>query len=300
MSRTELLPPALSGDRRDLIGRSGRLSYYAATGGRSLPPLLLLHSINAAGSAYEVRPLYERYRTDRPVYALELPGFGFSERSARRYTPRLMTDAVHDMIAEIQRREGGGAIDALALSLSCEFLARTAIEEPAAFRTIALVSPTGFDRRGPYREAPGRTRGMPWLYTSLNAGGNFLYGLLTTRVSIGHFLKKTWGSDRFDRGLQDYDYRTTHQPGARHAPYDFVSGFLFSKDITRVYEQVAMPVWMAHGVRGDFTDYSNKAIVQHRPNWDVDVFKTGALPHFEELEEVVRAYDKFLSHAAST
>ena len=38
-------------------------------------PLLLLHSINASASAYEVKPLFEHYRQQRPVYAPDLPGF---------------------------------------------------------------------------------------------------------------------------------------------------------------------------------------------------------------------------------
>ena len=64
-----------------------------------------------------MRPLYERYSKSRAVYALELPGFGFSDRSDRAYTPRLMTDAVLAMVAEIRQRHGGRPIDVLALSL---------------------------------------------------------------------------------------------------------------------------------------------------------------------------------------
>ncbi len=71
--------------------------------------------------------------------------------------------------------------------------------------------------------------------------------------------KKTWGSPNIDEGLAAYDYITTHQPGAQHAPYYFVSGYLFSQDILQIYHSLTMPVWMVHGVRGDFVDYTNKA-----------------------------------------
>ncbi|GAB4204505.1 MAG: hypothetical protein OHK0022_29750 [Roseiflexaceae bacterium] len=70
------------------------LSFYSAGQGS---PLLLIHSINAA-SAYEVRPIFEHFQASRRVYALGLPGFGFSERSNRDYTPRLFTDALLDML----------------------------------------------------------------------------------------------------------------------------------------------------------------------------------------------------------
>ncbi len=189
------LPAAVSGERRDLPSKAGHLSYYVA-GDEKAEPLLLIHSINAAGSAYEVRPLYERYRTSRAVYALELPGFGFSERSERAYTPRLMTDAVLAMIAEIQKRHGGRPIDVLALSLSSEFLARAVLENPAAFRTIALVSPTGLRGSAPEAGEPGETRGRPILREvfSFPLWSRAFFDLLTSKPSIRYFLEKTWGS----------------------------------------------------------------------------------------------------------
>ena len=46
---------------------------------------------------------------------------------------------------------------------------------------------------------------------------------------------------------------------------------------------------------GDFVDYSRVPKFAGRPNWRVDVFPTGALPHFELAEEFVRRYDAFLA-----
>jgi pimeloyl-ACP methyl ester carboxylesterase len=298
MARDNALPPALSAERRDLASIAGRLSYYVSNPpqDRGSIPLLLLHSINAAGSAYEVKPLFERFQVRRTVYALELPGFGFSDRSDRRYRPRLMTDAIHAMVAEIRQRHGQGAIDALAVSLSSEFLARAAFEEPDAFRSLALVSPTGFDRRAPYTSAPGSTRGNATLYAALNVPlwREGFFRLLTSRPSIRYFLQKTWGSKELDEGLMNYDYLTTHRPGAYHAPYDFVSGFLFSGDISNIYDALKLPIWMSHGIRGDFTDYSWTRNVDCKSNWTVHEFPAGALPYFEMPGLFVQRYETFL------
>lgn len=51
---------------------------------------------------------------------------------------------------------------------------------------------------------------------------------------------------------------------------------------------------MVHGVRGDFQDYLRKKSVEHRDNWTIRMFQTGALPHFELLDEFVCEYDAFL------
>lgn len=299
-SRPPDLQPAVPGERRSLQSSGRRLSYYVdgpAVAARDSRPLLLIHSINAAASAYEMKPLYEHYRRTRPVYALELPGFGFSDRSDAAYTPRLMTDAVHAMAEVIGRDHPGRAPDALALSLSCEFLARAAVETPGAFHSLALISPSGFSRRGPRYDPPGSTRGRPGVLRFVQSPlwNRALYRLLTTRPSIRYFLRRTWGSAAIDEGLADYDFATSHQPGARHAPYFFVSGFLFSGDIGQVYDAVTLPAWLVHGVRGDFVDYTYATTVDARPNWRRQVFPTGALPHFEEPGAFVAAYDAFLA-----
>lgn len=123
--------------------------------------------------------------------------------------------------------------------------------------------------------------------------------MLTSRAGIRYFLSKTWGSRNIDEGLLEYDYLTTRQPGAQHAPYYFVSGFLFSEDIISIYHSLTLPVWMSHGVRGDFVDYSNKTQVEGRANWTVCVFPTGAMPHFEAEAEFIAAYDTFLAGVPS-
>ena len=111
-------------------------------------------------------------------------------------------------------------------------------------------------------------------------------------------MEKTWGSKAIDEGLLDYDYLTTHQAGSEHAPYSFVSGYLFSRDIGSLYGQLTHPIWMAHGMRGDFTDYSGKSRVESRANWTIDAFETGALPHFEQPARFNETLRRFLvAHA---
>ena len=296
------LPPAVPAERLEINARAGRLSYYVAGEG---PPLLLVHSINAAGSAYEVRPIFERARARHRVYAVDLPGFGFSDRSPRRYDARrydvqLYVEAIHDMLDVIAADTGPAPVDALALSLSSEFLARAATQTPQRLRSLTLVTPTGFSKA--YRDlqgAPGATREIPGFYGffTFPLWSQGIYDLLVSRRSIRYFLERTWGAKDIDEGLLDYDYLTTHQPGAKNAPYAFVSGRLFSKDIRSVYEQLRLPVWVPHGTRGDFGDFSAAGWTRTRPNWQVQAWATGALPQFERPDAFDRDLTRFLAEA---
>jgi pimeloyl-ACP methyl ester carboxylesterase len=293
------LPPALAGESYDLVSAAGRLRVYRSAPAQSATatPLLLVHSVNAAGSARELRPLYEHYRQQRPVIAFDLPGFGLSEHGDRPYGPRLMTDAVLAAVKEVQRLHGPAPIDALGVSLGCEFLARAAVESPSSLRSVAMVSPTGFSgttrRLGP----PGSTRKLPGLHAVLSVPlwGAGLFRALTRPGVIRFFLEKTWGSKAIDEDLWRYDVAITRQPGAHHAPLHFLGGGLFSGDVNALYDALAMPVWMAHGTRGDFVDYRGKTAYTARPNWRFDVFEAGALPYFELPAEFMRRYDAFIA-----
>ena len=124
-----------------LAGRAGRLGYYVGGDG---PPLLLVHSINAAGSAYEVKPIFEHVigrpaRLCRRPAGLRLLGPLASATTSRRCTwPRSTT-----CWTPSPPMAAPEPIDALAVSLGSEFLARAAAERPERFRTLTLVTPTG-------------------------------------------------------------------------------------------------------------------------------------------------------------
>ena len=287
------LAPALSGEHLSVASAAGRVHAYVAGRGR---PLLLIHSVNAAASAAEVRPLHDYFQRSRRVFSIDLPGFGLSERADRRYTPQLMTKAIRAVVAAISARHPG-PIDALALSLSSEFLARAAVERPNAFRSLAFVSPTGFSGHRALRERPGTLRGSPVLYSMLRRAGcgTAIFKILTRPGMIRRFLRRTWGSKNIDERLWHYDMLTVRLPGAAFAPLYFMSGQLFSADIHRIYEHLPMPVWSTHGVRGNAIDYRQEHILDKHANWRFSVFQSGAFPHFEKSTEFCAHYEQFLS-----
>lgn len=283
------LPPPVVGKRFDLDG----IACWTAGSG---PPLLLVHSVNAAASAAEVRPLFDDLKARWTVFAPDLPGFGWSDRSAREYTPRLMTDAVLAIARQIRARCGDAPLPALAASLGCEFLARAASEQPSWFSRLALVSPTGLSGNAVRRGAPGSTRRVPGLLRALSVPlwSQPLFGTLTRPAVVRYFLEKTWGGKAIDEAMCEYAIRTAREPGARHAPLAFLSGGLFSADILSVYESLAMPVWASHGTRGDFTDYRGKVHLEGRSNWRFTVFEGGALPYFEHRQAFGEQFEAFL------
>jgi pimeloyl-ACP methyl ester carboxylesterase len=165
----------------------------------------------------------------RPVYAVDLPGFGFSERSDRRYTPELYTTAILALLDEIEQVEGG--VDVVALSLSGEFVARAAQRRPELFHALILIAPSGFSAARQINRTEQVTRSQTSertrRFVTFPLWSQALFDLLVTKPSIIYYLKRSFVGP-IDDGLLAYDYATTHQPGARFAPLSFISGALFT------------------------------------------------------------------------
>ena len=281
------LPDAVSAPRRVLESRrAGRVSYYADTQAQGRP-LVLVHSINAAPSAFEMRPLFEHFRSHRPVFAPDLPGFGFSDRSARRYSPELYADALTDFLAEVVREPA----DVVAFSLGSEFAARAALALPAAVTSLVVLSPTGFSKRslpsGDLSVRVHKALSLPYLSQGL-------FSLLTSRPSIRYFLGQAFVGQTPPE-MVDYAYATAHQPGARYAPLYFLSGQLFTPNAAEtLYAQLKLPALALYDRDPNITFDLLPDLIAHHANWRAErISPTSGIPHWEKTAETAAAMERF-------
>ncbi|CAN5826210.1 alpha/beta fold hydrolase [soil metagenome] len=287
------LPPALDAARRDFVGAAGRSSYYseAQAAGR---PLVLVHSVNAAASAFEVKPLFERYRGRRPVYALELPGYGFSERARRSYTPELFATALREFLATHIDEPA----DVVALSLSSEFAARAALAAPERFNTLAFISPTGMNTKREARASvkAGEQGGNDTFYrvASNPLWAKAFYDLIATQTSIHYFLQQSFVGE-VPPDLAAYAYLTSHQPGAEHVPLHFISGKLFTpRARERLYKHLPMPTLVLFDEDAFVSFEKLPALLASNTNVQaVRLEPSRGLPHFDLPERTVAALDAF-------
>ena len=288
------MDPALDVLRKDFESEhAGRLSYYVDLK-RDGVPLVLLHSINAAPSAFEMKPIFERFQGERPVYALELPGFGFSERSDRIYSPLLYQRAITAFLEEVV----GGPADVVALSLSCEFAALSAAHDPENIRSIVMISPTGFQPprtdKLPERARQREARDMVYSGLSVELWNRPFYDLVASRPSIRFFLNKSF-EGLVPEPLVDYAYQTSHQLGAQYAPTYFLSGKLFTPAVREtVYRMLDCPVLVVYD-RDPYTNFEMlPALLRARGNWQAErIAPTKGLPHWERPEKTFSVMQSF-------
>ena len=239
------LPLPFDAARRERdLGDLGRLCTYEDLSGAGCP-MLLIHSVNAAACAKEMQPLFERFRGERPVIAVDLPGFGASTLAV---TPERSTyqRALSELLVELQERFGK-PVDVVASSLSAEFAAVAISRQQACVRSFWMLSPTGFakenqvERLGAERIAERRRR----LDNPLIGRG--LFRLLRARPVLRYFLQKSTAG-RPDPDLERYMAKSAAQAGAHRAPLAFLSGALFEPNVrSRYYARIGVPTWIFYG-----------------------------------------------------
>ncbi|CAN5861895.1 alpha/beta fold hydrolase [soil metagenome] len=250
-------------------------------------PVLLVHSVNAAASSAEMGPLFQRLEQDRPVAAMDLPGFGHSDRPDVAYTPDLMAGAIASVLGEYDR-----PVHLVALSLGSELAARAALARPDRVRSLAFISPTGMGRKSRVDDPEDSV-----LDSILTAPvlGQAIFDLLITEPSIRYFLGKSFNGE-VNPGLAVFSGLTSRQPGARHAPLAFIRGRLFTGDaMSRLYEPLLAPSLVIYDEDAytDFADLPAFTASGDGTRQAERIPGTTGLPHFDKPEQTVDALNRF-------
>lgn len=253
----------------------------------SSSPVLLVHSVNAAASSYEMAPLFRTIERDRRVVAMDLPGFGHSDRRKMAYTPELMADAIATALDKFD-----SPVHVVALSLSSEFAARAAAFRPDRVKSLSFISPTGMGSSSLAERTP------PTIFDQLIGiapVARGLYDLLVTPPSIGYFLDRRFRGEA-DPGLSNYARLTSEQPDAWYAPLAFVSGRLFTPDaMANLYEPLTVPTLVLYDQdpHVDFAllpEFLSKGSGIRKARRIPDTF---GLPHFDEPDLTMEALTRF-------
>ena len=252
-------------------------------------PLLFVHSINAAPSAIELKPLFQHFRSYRSVYAPDLPGFG---RSTRHVGMMTASDFAKNISSIIDQMSPSEPPDVIALSLGCEFVARAVVECGASVRSLTFISPTGFSRRQPPPlQAQKRLRRL----FDFAGFGRGAFKLLRLERSVRYFYGMNF-SGSVPSELVAYALKTTRQPAAHEMPLQFLSMSLFTPNaVGLLYEKLDVPVLVLFDEDPNVT-FELFEQFEDSPTWQFK--RIGAslgMPQWEHPEKTVAAIESFFS-----
>jgi pimeloyl-ACP methyl ester carboxylesterase len=254
-------------------------------------PLVFLHSVNAAASGHEMRPLVRAFArtTDRPLHALEWLGFGHSDRPELADHPGLLEDQLEHFLERVVRPAGGA--DVIGLSLGATYAAEVARRRPDLIRSLVSIEPAGL----------GQNSGIPRVWSrllfTLPGVQRAFYDRLTTPDKLYDFARDHLFTEEFGvpEEFVEFGAETARVEGAARPLDDFLSGRLFPDDAAEVFMRLRQPMLVVHG-----TVESRRVEPMHRlpeletrANVTVVGLPTGALPHWERPGEVYERIRQF-------
>ncbi len=244
------------------------------------PPLLLLHSLNGGGSAYEMRRVYASLNADFDVFAPDLPGFGKSERRRMDYTAEGYITFLKQFHADVI----GRPCCVVASSLAAAYVIQVAHEAPEAFSKLVLVAPTGIRALAGKRRSMGQKLARALLFSPV---GNLIFKLLSTPASIRYFMttQAFYDPKAFSDDYAEQLYETMHQPNARYGPTAFLTGAAHW-NVAEAFGKLRQPVLIAWGreARPTTLDQADDFLARNR-RARLEVFeKCSLVPHDEHAD----------------
>jgi pimeloyl-ACP methyl ester carboxylesterase len=273
--RAREFEPFLSGEHRTYRWRGFDVAYTEA-GDPDAQDLVLFHGINAAASSHEWDPVFAELADQYHVIAVDLPGFGHSDRPPLTYSASLYETFVRDFLTD----ETDDPV-VVASSLTAAYV--VAVAGDVAASRYVLVCPTA-------TTIPGR---RVWLRTLVRSPvvGQALFNLVVSKPSIRYFHDDHGYADtaNLDDEVVEYEWLTAHQPGARFAPASFVSGHLDSEvDLAEALGDLEVTVTLVWGADADMPPLSTgRELAEDADVRLVSVGDAALLPHVEHPREFV-------------
>lgn len=277
------------GDERWLDWRGHRLAYSVRGSG---PPLLLLHSIGLWSWSVEWRAVAPVLAEHYTVHALDLLGFGRSDRPRVAYSARLYLA----LIADFARRIAGTPVALVGAGLCGAYAVELAASDPARFPIVALVAPTGLARlreRATAMDDAGRR------LVDAPIVGTAAWNARVSRGALRAALEASYYRDaRVDDGLVAAAVATTHQPGAKHAPSAWLANQL-NLDIRPALQRLLQPTMLLWGAQAELNpaedSFGYRALKRDIRATILD--GAGDFPQLERAEESAQLIDEFLATA---
>jgi len=285
-SRVGRVEQPLSGDRGYYDWVFGRVAFYRQGQGQ---PLLLVHHPHAGGSSWEWRKVFTELAAHFNVYAIDLLGFGLSEKPDVPYSGRMFGDLVYDFLTDVV---GGAAALGIGSGFGASYLVNAAVRAPERLQQLVLVNPTG----GMTMSAPGIEGGLSRALHVPVLGASLYNGILTMAALENELRRHIYADPSAVTPDMAHDlYTSAHQLGSRYAAAAYLSGRL-SLPMRQAFSSLTQPVLLIWGREAYYTPVSDAIDLLYRhPEAKLSIIDAcGMIPHDEKAGEFLALTTKFL------
>jgi pimeloyl-ACP methyl ester carboxylesterase len=254
--------------------------YYRESGNINNPTLFFIHGF--LGSSYDWIEMIRYYDDNYHVIAIDLPGFGASEKSLNyNYSRENQADTVIELIKSLQLKD----VTLVGHSMGGMISLMSAYKEPNLIKELVLIGSAGL-------ETGGSPSALPL----------FVYDYIVNNYYIQRTLFNTaYSPSEVEAGLvtdqmfKEMYYYTSKIPVEVFAKFslDADDGYLNDK-----FESIMQPTLLLWGSDDGFVSVENGYIMDQRlPNSTLAVIdQAGHLPFDTVLPEVIALINDFLNN----
>lgn len=196
--------------------RFGKIRYIKKGNGSAL---LLLHDLTIGSSIYEFNKIIDTLSTNHEVYAIDLLGYGLSDKPNITYTNYLYVQLVIDFIKSII----GKKANLIATGDSTQIAVMTCHNDPEVINKMIFINPQSLYESN---KIPSKQTKLLKILLETPVIGTFIYNLLTNKAST----KKTFYQDYFYNSVNIEEKDILSYLEAAHLP-DHSSKYVFASYI---------------------------------------------------------------------
>ncbi|MDP1824834.1 MAG: alpha/beta hydrolase [Archangium sp.] len=243
------------------------------------PPVVLLHGF--ASSIENWLTVMPKLVKDHRVIAIDLRGFGWTDRPVADYSPAAQAKLLKAVLDERKVNKVSIVAHSWGSSVALAF----ALEYPAQVDRLALYDAWVYDSQLPSMFHMARAKGL----------GEVLFGLFYSerydeRLTLGFY-----DPEIVSQALVDDVERAFDRPGTRAAALETVRGMRF-EDMEGRYKSITAPTLLLWGREDLVTPVSvGEKLVRQLPNARLNVYpRCGHFPMLEAISESTRDLGTFL------
>ena len=259
------LDTVLTGEERRYPWKYGDM-FYTVKGASSAKPLLLIHDFSPGASSYQWRKNIDALAEQFRVYAIDLLGFGLSDRPVIDYTAETYTDLIGDFIKEMI----GKPTVVVAHGTTSAYVIADAYRRPQLFERLVLVSPP----QDIVQETMPGPMDSAWKFVlRVPVVGQFIYNALATRPVLRSYYesKGYYNPGLVTDELVEYIYTSAHQSNARYPVASFLSDYL-TMDVHEALARLQVPTLALWGrEEAEVLPEANEAFKRVNANLDIRV-----------------------------
>lgn len=268
--------------------RFGKVRYVKKGSGT---PLLLIHDLTPGSSSYEFHKVIAELSKTNEVYALDLLGYGLSDKPAMTYTNYLYVQLIVDFIKNVIGRKSA----IVSTGASCATAIMACHNDPEAIKSLYLINPENLSK---LNLSPTHNTKLLKLMIELPILGTFIYNMFTTKET---FLKTFREEYFYDNNAVTDEiisaYAESSHTSDSNVKYTFSSyiGRYMNANIVHALKEINHSIYILYG-KGQNTI---EEIVENYTSYNssiesIGIESTAHLPHLEQPEEFINQLSIFM------